>query len=122
MAGGDRWLFYLRNQSDKPIVLVYFANNSLPVADAGEQIKTLRRLETIGDRGIGSGHVLRGKGTQWKPSAMRVSSDTVRPEVCSSLRVPMPMDAMNSRLFPRARTKSLCNPSGHFGPMMSAWT
>jgi hypothetical protein len=67
LAVGDRWLFYLRKETDKPIILDYFGNGSLPVADAGEQIETLRRLETIGDRGIVRGRVIRGKGTQWKP-------------------------------------------------------
>jgi hypothetical protein len=64
---GDRWLFYLRKETDKPIILDYYANDSMPVTEAREQIETLRRLETIGDRGIVRGNVIRGKGTQWKP-------------------------------------------------------
>jgi hypothetical protein len=67
LAVGDRWLFYLRKEADKPIILDYYANDSLPVAEAGQQIKTLRSLEMIGDRSIVRGDVIRGKGTQWKP-------------------------------------------------------
>jgi len=67
LAVGDRWLFYLRKETDKPIILDYFANDSLRAAEADQQIKTLRRLETIGDRGVVRGDVIRGKGTQWKP-------------------------------------------------------
>jgi carboxypeptidase family protein len=67
LAVGDRWLFYLRKVNDKPIVLDYFANDSIPVANASEQIKTLRRLEMIGDRGIVRGYVRQGQGTRWKP-------------------------------------------------------
>jgi hypothetical protein len=59
LAVGDRWLFYLRTEKDKPIVLDYYANDSLPVVDAKEQIATLRRLETLGDRGILRGEVRR---------------------------------------------------------------
>ncbi len=60
LAVGDRWLFYLRTEKDKPIVLDYYANDSLPVVDAKEQIATLRRLETLGNRGILRGEVRRG--------------------------------------------------------------
>jgi hypothetical protein len=57
---GERWLFYLRKENGKPIVLDYYGNDSRPVADAQEQIETLRRLQTIGDFGILRGEVLRG--------------------------------------------------------------
>jgi hypothetical protein len=59
MVVGDRWLFSLRKKTGEPIVLDYFANDSRPVADALEQIETLRRLENIGDRAIVHGHVVR---------------------------------------------------------------
>lgn len=74
LAVGDRWLFYLRQQSGEPIVLDYYANDSLPVAsaDAKEQIATLRRLETIGDRGILRGRVWRGGSGQDNPVAHAV--------------------------------------------------
>jgi len=67
LAVGDRWLFYLRKDKDKPIVLDYYGNDSLPVADAKEQIATLRRLETIGDRGILRGNVWRGDDIHGEP-------------------------------------------------------
>jgi Carboxypeptidase regulatory-like domain len=55
---GDRWLFYLRQTEGKPLVLDYYGNKRRPVADAQEQIKTLRRLETIGDLSILRGSVV----------------------------------------------------------------
>jgi hypothetical protein len=60
LAVGDRWLFFLRKENDKPIVLDYYGNDSLPVAHAQEQIETLRRLKTIGDFAILRGNILRG--------------------------------------------------------------
>jgi len=58
---GDRWLFFLRQEKGKPIVLDYGGNDSIPVADAQEQIETLRRLVSIGDFGIVRGQVMQGK-------------------------------------------------------------
>src|SRR5580704_221618 len=46
---GDHWLFFLRKENGKPIVLDYYGNDSLPIASAKKQIETLRRLKTIGD-------------------------------------------------------------------------
>lgn len=57
---GDRWLFFLRKVSGNPIVLDYYGNDSRPVADAQEQIETLRRLKTMGDFGLLRGDVVRG--------------------------------------------------------------
>ena len=57
---GGRWLFFLRQEKDKPIVLDYGGNDSIPVGDAQEQIETLRRLVTIGNFGIVRGHVMQG--------------------------------------------------------------
>jgi Carboxypeptidase regulatory-like domain len=57
---GDRWLFYLQKEKHAPVVLDYYSNDSVPVADAQEQIKTLRQLQTIGDFGILRGQVIRG--------------------------------------------------------------
>jgi hypothetical protein len=57
---GDRWLFFLRGDSNKPIILDYYGNISRPVARVQEQIETLRRLKTIGDFGIVRGSVERG--------------------------------------------------------------
>ena len=58
MKAGDQWLFYLR--SGNPIVLDFYGNISGPVADAQQQLDTLRRLETIGDNGILRGRVKQG--------------------------------------------------------------
>ncbi len=59
LAVGDRWLFYLREEKNKPIILDYYGNDSVPVADGKEQIETLRRLKTLRDRGIVRGEVRR---------------------------------------------------------------
>ena len=59
---GDSWLFFLRKEAGKPIVLDYYGNDSRPVADAQKQIETLRRLKTIADFGIVRGRVVRGPG------------------------------------------------------------
>jgi hypothetical protein len=58
---GDRWLFYLRKVEGEPLVLDYYANDSLPVADAQNQIATLRRMGKIGNAGIVRGQVVRGE-------------------------------------------------------------
>ena len=60
LAAGDRWLFFLRKEADKPIFLDYYGNDSRPVAEAQEQIETLRRLKAMGDFGLLRGNVLRG--------------------------------------------------------------
>jgi hypothetical protein len=57
---GDRWLFYLRKEEGKPIVLDYYANDSLPAADAQKQIARLRRLGKIGEFAVLQGQVVRG--------------------------------------------------------------
>ena len=57
MAIGDRWLFFLRKEDGKSIVLDYYGNDSRPVASAGKAIETLRRLQTIGDFAILRGSV-----------------------------------------------------------------
>jgi hypothetical protein len=56
-AVGDRWLFYLRNGN--PIVLDYYGNESRPVANAKDEIETLRLLKSIGEPGILRGRVMR---------------------------------------------------------------
>jgi hypothetical protein len=55
---GDHWLFYLRGGN--PIVLDFYGNISSPVADALQQLETLRHLETIGANGILRGRVRQG--------------------------------------------------------------
>jgi Carboxypeptidase regulatory-like domain len=63
---GDRWLFFLRQEKDKPIVLDYYGNDSIPVGDAQEQIETLRRLKNIGNFGIVRGTVMQGRSFDGK--------------------------------------------------------
>jgi hypothetical protein len=63
---GDRWLFYLRQEKGKPIVLDYYGNDSRPAVDAQKEIENLRHLKTIGNLGIVRGHVVRGKFGEWK--------------------------------------------------------
>lgn len=60
LAVGDRWLFYLRKEQGKPIVLDYSGNDSRPVANAEKEIETLRKLKTIGDFAILRGEVIQG--------------------------------------------------------------
>ncbi len=67
LAVGDRWLFFLRKEKDKPIILDYYGNDSRPVADAQPEIETLRRLKTIGDSAIVRGRVLKGMLNDGKP-------------------------------------------------------
>jgi hypothetical protein len=60
MAVGDRWLFYLRKETGKPIFLDYYGNDSRPAANAQSQIATLRRFQLIGDFAILRGEVVHG--------------------------------------------------------------
>jgi len=73
LAVGDRWLFFLRKEEGKPIVLDYYGNDSRPVADAEEQIETLRRLKNIGNFGIARGYVLRNYQGRAIPNATVVA-------------------------------------------------
>jgi len=66
---GDHWLFFLRKEKEEPIVLDYYGNDSRPVADAGQEIETLRRLKAIGHAGILRGQVLAGPWYAKKPVA-----------------------------------------------------
>lgn len=61
LAVGNRWLFYLRKENGKPIVLDYYGNDSRPVESAQEEIETLRQLKGIGESGIIRGSVERGR-------------------------------------------------------------
>lgn len=58
---GDRWLFYLRSEPGKPIVLDYYGNDSKPVGKAVREIETLRTLQSIGARGLLRGSVQKGR-------------------------------------------------------------
>lgn len=73
LKAGDKWLFYLRKNN--PIVLDYYANDSLPYSDAQEQIATLHQLEEIGDVGILRGRVIRteSSGARGVPNAQVVA-------------------------------------------------
>jgi len=64
---GDQWLFYLRKESGKPIVLDYYGNQSAPVGKVQAEVATLRRLQKIGDFGIVRGRVVRGKAFDGTP-------------------------------------------------------
>lgn len=59
IAVGDQWLFFLREEKGKPIILGY-GGQSRPVSAALREIETLRRLQTIGDFAIVRGRVVRG--------------------------------------------------------------
>jgi hypothetical protein len=66
IAIGDRWLFYLRKESGKPIVLDYYGNISVTVANSQTLIDTLRRLQKIGEFAIVRGQVVSGKSFRAK--------------------------------------------------------
>ncbi len=57
---GDQWLFYLRRDGSKPIVLDYYGNDSLPLSEASEKVTILRRLKTMKHSGILRGKVWNG--------------------------------------------------------------
>ncbi|MGA7222375.1 MAG: carboxypeptidase-like regulatory domain-containing protein [Candidatus Acidiferrales bacterium] len=69
MTVGDHWLFFLREENGNPIVLDYYANDSLPAGDAQDEIERLRLLENIGERGIVQGRVMRGTRGDREPVA-----------------------------------------------------
>jgi hypothetical protein len=73
LKAGDKWLLYLRKGN--PIVLDYYANDSLPLSDAQEQIATLHHLKGVGDVGILRGRVIRteSSGAQGIPNAQVVA-------------------------------------------------
>jgi len=75
-AVGDRWLFYLRKENGKPIVLDYYGNDSRPIDSAQDEIETLRELKTIGEFGIVRGSVQRRvkDGVKDIPGAQVVAS------------------------------------------------
>jgi hypothetical protein len=60
LSVGDRWLFFLRKEKGKPVVLDYYSNHSRPVKDVQGQIETLRQLMKIGDFGLVRGSVVQG--------------------------------------------------------------
>ncbi|MDR3726464.1 MAG: carboxypeptidase-like regulatory domain-containing protein [Terracidiphilus sp.] len=64
---GDRWLFYLRKEIGKQIILDYYGNDSVPIQEAQEQIETLRKLKTIGSLGILRGKVWQGTSSSGSP-------------------------------------------------------
>jgi hypothetical protein len=61
LAVGDHWLFYLRKENGKPIVLDYYGNDSRPVSESTREIETLRQLKANGSLGIVRGNVERGR-------------------------------------------------------------
>ena len=69
MTVGDHWLFFLRRENGRAIVLDYYANDSLPAGDAQDEIEKLRLLENIGGRGIVQGRVMRGTRGDREPVA-----------------------------------------------------
>lgn len=52
LAVGDRWLFFLKRENSKPIVLDYYQNESRPVAEAIKQQaeKALEEVRRVGTR------------------------------------------------------------------------
>jgi len=63
---GSRWLFRLRHEQGKPIILDY-AGGSTPIKYAQGQIVMLRRLRAMPDRGFLRGDVQRGPMFRERP-------------------------------------------------------
>lgn len=68
LKAGDRWLFYLRKESNKPIVLDYYGNDSKPLTRAQNEVETLSHLQHIGNFGLIRGVVDDGGLHQGKPT------------------------------------------------------
>jgi hypothetical protein len=62
---GEQWLFFLRREESKPVVLNYYWNDSLPLSEADEQVAILRHLKSLKHSGILRGHV--STATDGKP-------------------------------------------------------
>lgn len=60
LAVGERWLFFLKKEGDRPIVLDVYSDDSQPLSRAQAQLETLRRLKTIGDFALLRGEVRQG--------------------------------------------------------------
>jgi hypothetical protein len=58
---GDRWLFFLKEEKGKPVLLDYYGNASIPVESAQNEIQTLRQLKALGNHGLLRGSVRRGR-------------------------------------------------------------
>jgi hypothetical protein len=54
---GDKWLFNLYRRSGSKELILEYGHGSLPVADAGETLARLRRLEDMPDAGLIQGSV-----------------------------------------------------------------
>jgi hypothetical protein len=54
---GDKWLFYLQQDTKTKALLLKYNSPTRPIADAQAQIETLRRLGRINDSGIIMGQV-----------------------------------------------------------------
>lgn len=64
---GDRWLFFLREQQGRPIILDAYANQSRPVSTVPEPLETLCRLQSIGNAALLRGNVQRFSSPEAKP-------------------------------------------------------
>jgi hypothetical protein len=116
IAVGDHWLFFLRRENGKPIVLDYYGNDSRPVADAQEQIETLRRLLTIGDFGILRGHVQAGTFSEGKAVS---DAHIVARQASDNMQFATTTDADGRYQFvplPPGKYKLTVDPIGSFHP------
>jgi len=115
MVVGDRWLFFLRKEQGKPIVLDYYGNDSRPVAGAEEQVETLRRLRTIRDRGI-----LRGSLVSRSPDSEENAVPNVRivarraSDNAKFVAVTDPDGSYEFQPLPPGKYKLTADPSGSF--------
>jgi hypothetical protein len=113
---GDQWLFYLREVKGEAIVLDYYANDSLPIADAQDQITTLRRLRKIGDFAILQGRVVRGElpGAEVVPNAQIAA--TRQSDGSQSLCVTDPDGRFEFPPLPPGKYKITVRPDGSYQP------
>jgi len=113
LKAGDKWLFYLRKGN--PIVLDYYANDSVPFSDAQEQIATLRQLKANGDAGILRGRVLtQSAGKQGVPNAQVVAIRQPKGEQFA--RVTGPDGRYEFEPLPVGTYKVVVRPIGSYQP------
>ncbi len=76
LRAGDEWLFFLRKPRHGPVVLDFYANDSLPLSLPSTQarIATLRRLKTLGGSALIEGEVVQAPYGGGSPVRTRVTA------------------------------------------------
>jgi len=85
---GEEWLFYLRRDEKSQALVLAYGSPSKPIADAQEDISTLRRTSAMADSGLIMGtvyHYVREdsdgmKSSNWEPVANHRVTATRKPD------------------------------------------